>query len=532
MPQEVTCGRVGKQLQCLTPFGWHGRILCISGTRTASPKGDDETNPEARRLGRFDLTAALKENRRKSMNARDPTVYPYIPNSVLAVKEQMLKEVGAESAEEFYEDVPEHLRLQENMNLPEPLLSEHALKRHIEGILAKNRTSQEYLSFLGAGCYQHHVPAVCDEVNQRGEFLTAYAGEPYDDHGRFQALFEYASMMGELLNMDVVNVPTYDGYQAAATAIRMASRITGRREVLITGTISAGKLSKITDYCKPEITIERLDYDVATGQLEPDALKSGISSKTAAVYLENPSYLGFIEAHGDDISRIAHDHGALSIVGVDPISLGILTPPVEYGADIVCGDIQPLGMHMQFGGGQAGFIATRDEEKYVMEYPSRLFGITATSVPGEYGFGDVAYERTSFAVREQGKEWVGTAAALWGITAGVYLALMGPQGMVEIGEGIMARSQYAMRQIDKIKGVKAPVFQSSHFKEFVVSFDNTGKTVAEINQALLAQGILAGKDLTREFPELSHCALYCVTEVHTQEEIDRLVSALKEVVER
>jgi glycine dehydrogenase subunit 1 len=467
----------------------------------------------------------------QSMNQRRPTVYPYIPNSVPAVKEQMLQEVGAESVEDFYQDVPENLRLKEIMNLPKPLLSEYALKRHVEGILAKNKTCQEYLSFLGAGCWQHHVPAVCDEVNQRGEFLTAYAGEPYDDHGRFQALFEYASMMGELLNMDVVNVPTYDGYQAAATSIRMASRITGRRQALICKTISPDKLSKIRDYCKPEMAIKLVGYDPETGQLDLDALKAEISSETAAVYFENPSYLGFVETYGDEISQIAHDHGAICVVGVDPISLGILTPPVEYGGDIVCGDIQPLGMHMQFGGGHVGFIATRDEEAYVMEYPSRLFGIAPTSVAGEYGFGDVAYERTSFAVREEGKEWVGTAAALWGITAGVYLALMGPQGMTEIGEGIMARSHYAMAHITRIEGVKAPLFRSPHFKEFVVNFDGTGKTVAEINKALLARGIFGGKDLTQEFPELGNNALYCVTEVHTKDDIDQLVAALKEVIE-
>jgi glycine dehydrogenase subunit 1 len=210
--------------------------------------------------------------------------------------------------------------------------------------------------------------------------------------------------------------------------------------------------------------------------------------------------------------------------------LGVLTPPADYGADIVCGEIQPLGMHMQFGGGQAGYIATRDEEKYVNEYPSRLFGILPTSVPGEYGFGDVTFERTSFAVREKAKEWVGTAAALWGITAGVYLALMGPKGMVEIGETIMARSHHAALEMNKITGVRAPLFQPPHFKEFVVNFDGTGKTVAEINQALLERRILGGKDLTLEFPELGHSALYCVTEIHTQADINRLVDALTEVV--
>jgi len=457
--------------------------------------------------------------------------YPYIPNSAPSVKREMLEEVGAQSAEDLFEDVPERLRVKDRMDLPQPLLSEYELKRHTEGILAKNEGGRAYVSFLGAGCYQHHVPAVCDEINRRGEFLTAYAGEPYDDHGRFQALFEYTSMMGELLNMDVVNVPTYDGFQAMATSLRMACRLTGRREVLIAQTINADLLSRIRDYCKPHITIKLVGYDPHTGQLDLAALRSKISDRTAAVCFENPSYLGFLEVQGSEISQIAHDHGAICVVGANPMSLGVLTPPADYGADIVCGDIQPLGMHMQFGGGQAGYIATRDDAATVMEYPSRLFGIAPTSVPGEYGFGDVAYERTSFAVREEGKEWVGTAAALWGITAGVYLALMGPQGMVEIGEGLMARSRYAMVEMNKIPGVKVPVFRAPHFREFVADFSGTGKTVAEINEALRTRKIFGGKDLTEEHPELGRSALFCVSEVHTREDIDRLTTALKEIVD-
>jgi glycine dehydrogenase subunit 1 len=464
------------------------------------------------------------------MSRSRAVVYPYIPNSAPQIKQQMLEAVGAASVDDFYEDVPEGLRLRRPLDLPPPLLSEYTLKRHVEGILSKNKTCGEYLSFLGAGCYQHHVPAVCDEVNQRGEFLTAYAGEPYDDHGRFQALFEYASMMGELLNMDVVNVPTYDGYQAAATSIRMAARITGRGEALVPDTICPGKLSKLRDYCQPVVEIRLVGHEAETGNLDLEDLKAKLSGRTAVVYMENPTYLGFIETHGEEVCAIAHGYGAQFVVSVDPISLGVLTPPADYGADIVCGDLQPLGMHMQFGGGQAGFIATRDEERYVMEYPSRLFGIAPTGVEGEYGFGDVAYERTSFAVREEGKEWVGTAAALWGITAGVYLALMGPQGMAEIGEGIMFRLSYAMQEMSRLKGVQAPAFRGPHFQEFVVGFDGTGKTVGEINEGLMARGILGGKDLSKEFPDLGDCALFCVSEVHTKADIDRLVEALREVV--
>jgi glycine dehydrogenase subunit 1 len=463
------------------------------------------------------------------MIVKNRVVHPYIPNSEPSVKDEMLREVGASSVEEFYADIPESIRLKTDLNLPEPMLSEVELIRHVEGLLAKNQTARENLNFLGAGCYQHHVPAVCDEINSRGEFLTAYAGEPYDDHGRFQALFEYQSMMGELLNMDVVNVPTYDGFQAAATALRMASRITGRRRVLVSRSINPDKLSKIHDYLKPAMAIELVPFNIESGLLELTNLEINLSAEIAAVYFENPSYLGIIETQGDRISELAHECGALCVVGVDPISLGVINPPIEYGADIVCGDIQPLGMHMQYGGGQAGFIATRDEESFVMEYPSRLFGVALTIVKGEYGFGDVAYERTSFAKREGGKEWVGTASALWGITAGVYLALMGPQGMFEIGESIMQRSRYAMQKIGQIPGVRVLFSGSHHFKEFVVNFDGSGKSVGEVNQPLLGRGVFGGKDLSGEFPELGESALYCVTEVHSQADIDRLVETLKEV---
>jgi glycine dehydrogenase subunit 1 len=464
------------------------------------------------------------------MTPKKTVVYPYIPNSNPAVKAEMLKATGAKSVDEFYAEIPESIRLKRKLNLPEPFLSEAALVRHVEGLLAKNQSAREALSFLGGGCAQHHVPAVCDEINSRSEFLTAYAGEPYEDHGRFQSLFEYESMMAELLNMDVVNVPVYDGYQATGTALRMAGRITGRRIALLPASISPDNLSKIRDYVRPDMQVELVAFDPATGLMDLKALRVQINDQTAAVFIENPSYLGFLETQAAEIGSIAHEKGALFVVGVDPISLGVINPPIEYGGDIVCGDIQSLGIHMNYGGGQAGFIATRDEEKFVMQFPSRLFGIATTCVEGEYGFGDVAYERTSFAVREEGNEWVGTAAGLWGITAGVYLALMGPQGMQEIGRGSMQRARYAMQKMAAIPKVRVQFVDTPHFKEFVVDFNKTGKTVAEINKALHARGIFGGSDLSVEFPALGQSALYCITEVHTQADIDGLVFAIHEVV--
>jgi len=465
------------------------------------------------------------------MKPEDSIVYPYIPNSVPEVKNELLKEINVESVEELYEDIPSEIRLDRDLNLPEPIVSEYLLRKHVAEIISKNITCQENLSFLGGGCWQHFIPAVCDEINQRGEFLSAYDAENYQDHGKYQALFEYASMMGDLLEMDMVNLPTFDWMQAAATSARMASRITGRFEILVARSICPQRLNKIINYCKPDIKVRQVDYDPETGEVDLNAIKRIISQETAAVYFENPSYFGAIETHGKEISNVAHEEGAISIVGVDPISLGIMTPPVKYGADIVCGDIQPLGIHMQYGGGQAGFIATRDEEEFVMEFPSRLFGLVQTSVPGEYGFGDAAFDRLSWAVREEGKEFVGTSTALWGITAGVYLSLMGPQGMRELGESIMFRSQYAMGKLSTMKGVRCPVFKSPHFKEFTVNFDASGKGVREINEQLLKRGLFGGVDLSEHFPELGNSALYCTTEIHMKEDIDRLILSLEEVLQ-
>jgi len=465
------------------------------------------------------------------MKKKQKIVHPYIPNSVPKVKAKMLEDIGVKDIDELYNDIPESLRFKGEMNLPKPLTSEYALKRHVEKILSKNQTCEENISFLGGGCSQHYVPAICDEINQRSEFLTAYAGEPYEDHGRFQTLFEYESLMAELLDMDVVNVPTYDWCQAASTSLRMAGRITRRNEILISDTVSPDRFMAINNYCRPVLRLRLVKHCPKTGLMDLDDLKLKISVNTAGIYFENPSYLGFIEHQGKAISDIAHEEGALSIVGVDPISLGVMMPPSNYEADIVCGDIQGLGIHMNYGGGHGGFIATRDEEKFVMEYPSRLFGITKTSVEGEYGFGDVAYERTSFAVREEGKEFIGTCAALWGITAGVYLSLMGPRGMQELGKAIMQKSQYAMKKLSEIKGIKAPLFDSPHFKEFIVEFSDTWMAVKDINIYLREHRIFGGKDLSREFPELGNCAMYCITEIHTKDDIDKLVQALSDCLE-
>lgn len=456
-------------------------------------------------------------------------VYPYIPNSDPDVKRAMLEEIGVSDIDELYIDVPEGVRLRRRLNLPPPS-SEYEVRRSIERTMAKNRTRSELLSFVGAGCWPHHVPAVCDEINGRSEFVTNYHGPVQIISGICQSIFEYQSMIGELLAMDAVVSSMYDWATVCGEAARMAHRVTGRREVLAPRTMSPDRLSVMRNYAESVAIIRLVDYDPETGQLDIEDLKSKVSSKTAAVYIENPSYLGFIEAQGEEISQIAHDKGALSIVGVEPTSLGVLTPPGEYGADIVVGEGQPLGMHMTYGGALLGIMAFKDEPRFIAEAPRRTNTITTTDREGVWGFIPVHVERDSYEARERGTSFTGTTSQLWSITAAVYMALMGPEGFRELGEAIMQRSHYAAKLLSEIEGVEAPLFKSSYFEEFTVSFNETGKTVQSLNNLLLRHGIQGGKDLSKEFPELGQSALYCVTEVHSKEDIEKLAEALNEAV--
>jgi glycine dehydrogenase subunit 1 len=461
---------------------------------------------------------------------QQPFVHPYIPNSAPAVREEMLREIGVDTVGTLYQEIPPQLRFNRPLNLPKPFKSELALKRHVERLLLKNKTCGEYINFLGAGCAQHYVPSVCDEINSRGEFLTAYGGVFYSDHGKFQAFFEYQSLICELLDMDVTSLATYDWAGAISTSLLMGCRITGRNQILVPMNLDPEKRMQMHNFCRSSVEILDVEFDRTTGLLDLSDLRSKISEKTGSVYFENPTYLGAIETRGKEISKLAHDNGALCIVGADPISLGLLEPPSHYGADIACGDIHPLGIHMNYGGGLGGFIATKDDPGWMSEFPTILVTAAKTSDEKDLGYAWANWDKTSYVQREQAKDFTGTTTALWTITAAVYLALMGPQGMREVGEAMMGKAQYAIKKLGEVKGVKCPVFSSVPFKEFLVNFDGTGVTVKDINKALLGKGIFGGKDVSAEFPQLGQTALYCVTEVITKEDIDTLVDALGEVV--
>jgi glycine dehydrogenase subunit 1 len=412
-------------------------------------------------------------------------------------------------------------------------MSEHNLRQHVETLLSKNKNINNMPTFLGAGCWSHCVPAAVDNIVQRTEFLTSYTPyQPEISQGILQAMFEYQSLICELTAMDVANSSVYDWASALGEAVRMAARLNKRTEVLMPKIIHPERLATLQTYVEPlGLDIKSVGYDHITGLLNLDELKQKCSDKTAAVYVENPSYLGFIETQVEEIAEITHNNNALFIVGVDPTSLGVLRPPGEYQADIVIGEGQPLGNHLNYGGPLLGVFACRDETRFIHQMPGRIIGLTTTLDGKKPGFCMALQTREQHIRRERATSNICTNEALCALTSAVYLTLLGPQGLKELGETIMTRTRYTMHLLSEIRGVKTPIFESPHFKEFTVNFDKTSKSVKSVHQALLKRHkINGGKTITLEFPELGETALYCVTEVHPKDEIDRLAEALKNVL--
>jgi glycine dehydrogenase subunit 1 len=276
------------------------------------------------------------------------------------------------------------------------------------------------------------------------------------------------------------------------------------------------------------IEIEMVAIDEKTGGIDVADLNANIKDDVTAVYCESPNYFGVLESSAKSIAEITSNSGAEFIIGVDPITLGVVMAPGDFGADIVVGTTQTLGVHMNAGGGVGGFIATRDEEKYAREYPTLQVSLTDTTVAGEMAFGLTLFEQSSYGSREHGKDWTGNSVYLWTVANATYMSLLGPSGFKDIGEAILQRSHYAAKKIGEIPGIKVK-WTGGFFKEFLVDFNETNKSVAQINKALLAKKIFGGKDLSEEFAQYGQSALYCVTEIHTQADIDALVEALKEV---
>jgi len=456
--------------------------------------------------------------------------HPYIPNSARRIKEEMLRELEVRDVQVLFGDIPESIRKNSILNLP-PAQSEMETKLKVEDLLSRNLSTRDVLSFLGGGVWPHYVPAAVDEIVSRSEFLTSYTPyQPEISQGMLQALFEYQSMIAELMGMEFANSSLYDWATALGEAARMASRVTGRDEFLVPHYVQPDRIQTLKTFCEPaKIRLVEVEQDKQTGAILDGDLQQKIGSKTAGVYLENPSYLGFFEAGAKRIGEIAHQKGALFIIGAEPTSLGLFASPGELGADVAIGEGQPLGNHMNYGGPLLGLFACSGE-RLLRQIPGRLIGQTTTKDGSAKAFTMVLQTREQHIRREKATSNICTNEALCALAAATYLSLMGPLGLERLGNAILANSTYAMRQLKELDGLKVPLFEAQHFKEFVVGFDSTGIATSHVNAKLLQRGIQGGICLHDQFPELGQSALYCVTECHTHEDIDRLAAAIREIL--
>jgi len=457
--------------------------------------------------------------------------HPYIPNSTDEIRKKLLTTIGAETVEDLFSDIPKDLRLRHRPSLPEPH-SEIEVRRYVEGILAKNTTDREFVSFLGAGIWPHSVPIVVDSIAGRTEFLTSYTPyQPEVSQGMLQALYEYQSLLCELLDMDVVDSSMYDWATSLGEAARMARRVTGRTEFLYPHFIHPERLATLRAYSEPVgIKLVEVDNDLDDGQIDSEDVKAKVGPQTAALYVENPSYLGPLMMNLEELAEIVHDHGGLFVAGVDPMSLGLIKPPGQYGADIAIGEGQPLGSHVNYGGPLLGIFACREDPRLLRQIPGRVVGMTVTR-GGDTGYCMVLQTREQHIRREKATSNICTNEALLAVRAAAYLALLGPEGIQSLGEYVISMASYLASLLSEIEGVKAPSLRGPHFKEFTMRLTKLGKRASQMNKDLLTEGILGGKPLVEDFPELGEASLLCVTERHTREDLEKLVEAVGRIME-
>ena len=456
--------------------------------------------------------------------------HPFIPNSDKSTFRDMLQAIGLESIDRLFNDIPESIRSKAALDLPSGR-SEIEVRKYVEGILARNSSTRDIVSFLGAGIWPHYVPAAVEAIVSRGEFLTSYT--PYQaeiSQGMLQVMFEFQSLICELTRMEYANSSLYDWSTALGEAARMASRVTDRNEIVTPHYIHPERLGTLKVFSSPaDIRQVEVAQEKKTGAIDIADLKMKLTKNTAAVYLEYPSFLGFVEERCEEIERLTHEAGALFIVGVEPTSLGILKPPGDFGADIVIGEGQPLGCHMNFGGPLLGFFACKDD-RLLRQMPGRIIGKTTTQDGKQDAYCMALQTREQHIRRAKATSNICTNEALLALAATIYLSLLGPEGLIDLSSTILDRTRYTCEALRKVSGVTAPAFDAFHYMEFTVDFNRTSKKVSEINDALLKSGIQGGLDLSNHFPELGQTALYCVTEVHSQNEIDKLASGLQKIV--
>ncbi len=442
----------------------------------------------------------------------------YIPNTDADCR-RMLDAIGVRSVEELFADIPASVRLKRPLRVP-PALSEADLARHLRALAAKNADADRYASFLGAGCYNHFSPAIIGHLISRGEFLTAYTPyQPEISQGTLQAMYEYQTLICQLTGMEVSNASMYEGASATAEAILMAHRVTGRGEVIVARSVHPEYRQVTRTYAQQiDLTFHEVGFTPA-GSVDARQVKAALTDRVACLVVQNPNFFGVVEDL-TELAGAAHAVGALLVVAVaEPVSLGLLKPPGECGADIVAGEGQGLGVPMSYGGPYLGFFATR--ERYMRQLPGRLVGETVDR-EGRTGYVLTLATREQHIRREKATSNICTSEALIALIATIYMETLGRNGLKEVALQNLRKAAYAKERLAKAKGC-AVRFSGPTFNEFVLQ---VRRRPADILKGLVRKQILGGLDLGRFYPELADCLLLCVTEQNSREEIDALARAM------
>jgi len=462
-------------------------------------------------------------------------LYHWAPSAHPEVLRRILDMIGVESIDELYSDIPEGARYKGDWDrLPigegRPLAGPEVEAR-LEGLLSRVTLYRDPPPFLGGGSWPHYVPPVIPYIMQRGEILTSYT--PYQaeaSQGVLQALFEFQSMIADLYDMDVANSSLYDGATALGEAVLMALRIRrGRKRVLAAETVNPQRLEVAEAYARPHgVTIERVPVDRETGAIDLDALSDRSWSDVAALIVETPGYPGTVDPNLQHAGEIARRHGALYIVGADPIASALYKPPGALGADIAYGDGQPLGLGMNYGGPSLGILAVRWDGKLIRNMPGRIAGLTRDA-EGRRAFALILQTREQHIRRARATSNITTNTALNAIAAAAYIALHGGHGLRELALEIRARTRYAARRLAGA-GLESPVLHGEVWRDIPV---RAPTPFQELQAALAGRGLLVGPSLWDALPWLGRGAgIVAVTELHSKRHIDGLAEAVGEELSR
>ncbi|MDP8253354.1 MAG: aminomethyl-transferring glycine dehydrogenase subunit GcvPA [Candidatus Kaelpia aquatica] len=441
----------------------------------------------------------------------------FVPHSPVEVK-SMLDSIGASSIDDLFSDIPKNLK-PKSFNLPEGK-SEFEVIEHFKKLSSKNATS--LINFLGAGFYDHYIPAAVDEITSRSEFYTAYTPyQPECSQGWLQSMYEYQTVICQLTGMDLSNASLYDGGTALYEACMMAIRITGRNKIVMDSGVNMTYRAMLYTYTS-NLNIEFVETSVVHGQSSREEIYKHLDDKTAAVIVQNPNFFGAIDDHSD-IVKEAHSHGALLIQSVYPLSLGILKTPSEMDCDIVTGEGQSLGIPLSFGGPYLGFMATKSE--YLRKMPGRIVGKTVDK-KNRTGYVLTLQAREQHIRREKATSNICSNEALCALRAVVYLSLIGKTGFKELAELNYQKSEFAKSVIDKIPGVQVKR-SSPTFNEFTVLLP---KNADEVVNKMVAKGYACGFPLGRFYKGMDDYLLVAVTEKRSKEEIVKLAESLEAVL--